>query len=170
MKDIAGIRFGRLTALRPTAQRQHNKVIWECQCDCGRSTKVQGCNLRSGLTRSCGCLQPQRAAETQKARAKHGHAHRDGFGGHSRTYRSWMSAKQRCFAEADPYYHDYGGRGITMCDRWRYSFPAFLADMGERPQGKTLDRINSDGNYEPGNCRWATPMEQRHNRRPNVRQ
>lgn len=80
------------------------------------------------------------------------------------TYRSWKAMKQRCYREKDPYFAQYGGRGITVCDRWRSSFSAFLADMGERPAGTTLDRIKLDGNYEPSNCRWATRKEQNRNR------
>lgn len=80
------------------------------------------------------------------------------------TWNSWYAMQRRCHEIANPAYERYGGRGITVCDRWRDSFEAFLTDMGERPLGKTLDRIDPDGNYEPGNCRWATPLEQRHNR------
>lgn len=81
------------------------------------------------------------------------------------TYRSWASAKYRCLNPRDSAFHRYGGRGITICDRWRQSFENFLADMGEKPTGLTLDRINNDGNYEPGNCRWATYVMQNRNRR-----
>lgn len=86
-------------------------------------------------------------------------------GRHPPTYNSWRAMISRCYNPRSAWYANYGGRGIAVCDRWRQSFDAFLADMGERPDGRTLDRIDSDGNYERGNCRWATPLEQTHNRR-----
>jgi hypothetical protein len=85
----------------------------------------------------------------------------------TRTYRSWQQAKNRCFNQKAERFADYGGRGITMCQEWRKSFAAFLADMGERPEGLMLERINNDGDYEPGNCCWASPMAQARNKRNN---
>jgi hypothetical protein len=99
------------------------------------------------------------------ANLKHGNAR---VGKLSTTYRVWAGAKARCFIPTGKSFKNYGGRGITMCEEWRNSFDAFLRDMGERPKGLSLDRINNDGNYEPGNCRWATRYEQTHNRRPQV--
>lgn len=162
IKDIAGMKFGRLLAVRPTDKRMARKVVWECICDCGKTVFVSGAMMRRGNTRSCGCLHADLRPEIMRRTMRtHGATY-------SRTWNSWMAAKSRCFCKTDPAYGNYGGRGITMCDRWRHSFETFLADMGERPVGRTLDRKNNDGNYEPGNCRWATAFEQTHNRRQKV--
>ncbi len=120
--------------------------------------------LRSGKTKSCGCYARDKASEWGKKATRHGHAGKRP----SRTYQSWIAMRNRCYREKDVHYASYGGRGITVCGSWRASFEVFLADMGERPEGKTLDRIDPDGNYEPGNCRWATPVEQRANWRKPV--
>jgi hypothetical protein len=98
------------------------------------------------------------------------HGETAGGGKHSSEYRAWSSIKTRCLNPADPHYPDYGGRGITICDRWRYDFAAFLADMGRKPSPRlSIDRIDNDGNYEPGNCRWATTKQQAMNKRPRRR-
>jgi len=156
-KDSTGERFGRLIALKPTTLRDHGNVLWECRCDCGRITFVRGDLLRSKnihtFIRGCGCEWK-----------KHGHSSSGGNNIPSGTYRSWYAMFFRCTNPKDPNYHNYGGRGIFVCERWK-DFRNFLADMGERPQGKTLDRKENDGNYEPGNCRWATPREQAENKR-----
>lgn len=118
-----------------------------------------GCStggVRNALIRAGIPLRPARKRPT------HGHS----VGGHSLTYSSWISMLSRCHNENRTNYHHYGGRGITVCPRWRESFENFLADMGERPAGKSIDRIDPDGNYEPDNCRWATQAEQLRNRRP----
>jgi len=165
IRNLAGRRFGRLIAIALADRRRRGGVAWKCRCDCGAIIRVTSCDLVSDGTRSCGCLARENKSLIGKANSKHGHARR----GNACTpeYRSWHAAKNRCFNPKTLGYHNYGGRGITMCDRWRDSFEAFLADMGERPPGTSLDRFpNNDGNYEPGNCRWATPKEQAANKRP----
>jgi hypothetical protein len=117
-----------------------------------------GGNLRSGDVRSCGCLQREIIARRNRT---HGHSVR---GAETPTYRSWKAMHTRCTNPNPSTWAHYGGRGIEICERWR-SFESFLEDMGERPEGTSIDRIDVDGNYEPGNCRWATPTEQRANRR-----
>lgn len=149
IKNIADQRFGHLTAVRFVGGVGGE---WECVCVCGQRTFVRGRRLRSGHTTSCGC------------RDGHGHA---GRGGESPTYNTWQGMLFRCENPAHRAFSRYGGRGIIVCRRW-HDFKNFLADMGERPDGRTLDRINNDGNYEPGNCRWATPAEQAANK-SNVR-
>lgn len=159
-KNLSGQTFGRLTVLQDTGRRDDaGRVIWSCSCECGNERDAVGRDLTSGRTTSCGCKKSERA---KSAATKHGgasHVQR------SPEYRSWASMVQRC---TNPKYHRwdrYGGRGITVCERWRGSFEDFLADMGPRPEGTSLDRFqNPDGNYEPGNCRWATRAEQRNNR------
>lgn len=130
-----------------------------CRCDCGNTTIVEWHNLRGNHTRSCGCL-------AKEGRPIHGHA---SGGKCSATYISWMSLFSRCYNPKDKRFIAYGGRGINVCERWRESFSNFLDDMGERPIGTSLDRIDPNGNYDPGNCRWATQKEQQRNRRNNVR-
>jgi hypothetical protein len=149
---LPGERYGKLIILSEEPKRNAARYVL-CQCDCGIQTTVQVKNLRSGMTKSCGCL--------HQGTPTHGHTvnHQP-----SRTYRSWEAMKARCDNKSSISWPGYGGRGITVCDRWKHSFENFLADMGERPPGHTLDRINSKGNYDPSNCRWATPSQQRLNR------
>jgi hypothetical protein len=150
-----GNSYGRLAVLE-FAGTQSGKATFLCKCECGTEKVVAGGNLRSGGTQSCGCRQ-------KTSRLQHGHT------AHSvttRTYQSWESMKARCSNPNRKEYIHYGGRGITVCERWRNSFENFLADMGERPEGKELDRYpNNDGDYEPGNCKWSTRKEQQNNRR-----
>lgn len=156
--DLAGMRFGRLLALEKAGTRQ-NSNSWAVVCDCGQRTEVTFANLVNGSTQSCGCLHREAA---RSRRLKHGHADQE----KSLTYNSWRGMIERCYRQDHVAFEHYGARGISVCTAWRTDFAAFLRDMGERPEGRSLDRIDNDKGYEPGNCRWATGSEQRANQRP----
>jgi hypothetical protein len=159
-RDLTGMIFGRLTVVASTERRADHHVVWRCLCTCGAETFVRSTYLTTGITTSCGCLNRE---ITRMRRTTHGSAR---HGSRTATYRSWESMKRRCLNPNDPAFARYGGRGITVCDRW-LCFEHFRDDMGERPHGLSIDRFpNNDGNYEPGNCRWATRLEQTRNRRP----
>lgn len=151
-----GERYGRWTVL-DVALGEDGKGRYVVRCDCGTERSVSGYTIRSGRSRSCGCLQRELAAERGRTHGLTG----------SPEYVSWSSMKARCLNPKNDNYSRYGGRGITVCNEWRDSFEAFLAAVGPKPSPHhTLDRIDVDGNYEPGNVRWATPAEQRANQAP----
>src|SRR6266496_181615 len=159
--NLIGKKFGRLF-VESKAPSKYKTSYWNCRCDCGVTKTVQSSALIQGATKSCGCLQREMVTARK---FKHGHNTRANGALSSRTYQSWLSMIQRCTNQNLKCYKYYGGRGITVCERWRQSFENFIEDMGERPPGLSLERINNDGHYEPSNCKWATRAEQHRNQR-----
>lgn len=156
--DRTGQTHGRLTVLEQAGCTRGGDARWRCQCACGNIKAIRGADLGK-RTLSCGCLQKE---SVRKKNFKHGNANR---GKLSPEYRSWVGMKQRTSDPNQRNYKHYGGRGISVCEGWINSFEQFLTDMGSRPNGTSIDRIDNDGNYEPDNCRWATGSEQRRNQR-----
>jgi hypothetical protein len=155
-------RFGRLIVIAFAGVNQWHDSRWKCQCDCGEVAVVVGYDLQRGHTKSCGCYQRDRTSEESQT---HGNTL-----GHkpSKEYRAWANMKTRCLNENQSSFRCYGGRGIKVCERWLHSFENFLADVGRAPRWGcewSIDRINNDGNYEPGNVRWGTPEQQQKNKR-----
>lgn len=152
-----GERLGRLVIVS-IASCGHNATRFLCKCDCGNIHEAAYSSLMGGSTKSCGCLRREAVASKNY---KHGYAG-------TPTHRAWKGMKDRCYNSRSESYENYGARGITVCSRWRGDFLAFLKDMGPRPFDKSsIDRRNNNGNYEPSNCRWSTPMEQNRNNRRN---
>jgi hypothetical protein len=156
-RQLGGQRFGRLTLVKELGPNAHGSIVWRCHCDCGNDTMVTASNLRSGNTISRGCFHKERQHEAPL---------RHGMKG-TRVYNAWINMRQRCTNPARKEWENYGGRGISVCDDWMVSFDAFLQDMGEPQEGMTLDRFDVNGDYEPGNCRWASYQAQGRNTRDN---
>lgn len=156
---MIGKTFNRLTVLEIIPPHKGVRGYVVCRCSCGTVKKIYKYNVIAGKSRSCGCLNRETTAIRNKTQmSTHGLSY-------SITYRSWHSMKTRCLNKNAPDYHRYGGRGVLICKRWLDSFENFFADMGERKsKALSLDRINNKGNYEPGNCRWATSSQQNKNK------
>ncbi len=154
-QEFVGKKFNHLTIIDVGERDSKHNLIFLARCECGKITKVRA--YQRGIKFSCGCRNGYQIKHGGKC---HGRA--------TPTYETWCSMKSRCLNPNDPYFYRYGGRGIKICERWINSFENFLSDMGERPKDLTIDRIDMNGNYEPGNCRWATMTQQNRNH-PNVK-
>jgi hypothetical protein len=159
--DLTGRRFARLTVVRFAGwDKNRRNKRWECVCDCGGSTVATTSALQKGRSRSCGCL----VREVNSA--LHGKHRESSWCEDTPEYSAWKHMKQRCSNPNTINFHNYGGRGIRVCSQWVNDYSQFLSDVGRRPSSAhSLDRIDNDGNYEPGNVRWATPKEQANNRK-----
>jgi len=153
-----------LTVIKDAGRNNYGKIIWECLCDCGNITFTYTHRLKAGLTKSCGCLHKEQLINRN---LKHGHSKAKN---HTKEFSTWQNMKTRCLSPKSNHYKSYGGRGITICDRWLNNFNLFLADMGFAPTpNHSIERLNNDGNYEPSNCIWATEYEQQRNKNNNVK-
>lgn len=165
--------YGRLTVLGLTSDRKNRNRCWRCRCVCGAEVTVTTQSLRTGDSgkgrRSCGCLFREHATGPLKTQAiTHGMAVYDANGRRPPEYTTWANMLQRCNNPKSSFYKDYGGRGVSVCERW-HTFEIFFSDMGSRPSSKhSIDRIDVNGNYEPANCRWTTADVQASNKRPRV--
>lgn len=158
-KNMVGIKCGRLVPITRTLENGPSGTArWLCICDCGNETTVLGTQLRNGAIRSCGCLRDEVAGRLSTKHGQH----------NSPEYIAWSSMHQRCTNPKNPRFIRYGARGISVCARWQV-FQNFFADMGARPHGLSIDRINNDGDYCPENCKWSTNKEQMNNMSRNKR-
>lgn len=156
--NLVGRKYNRLTVLSFVGRNKHKQRLYECRCDCGTTLTVVSGNLSEGCTHSCGCYRKEISSENQK---KHGECRR------TKEYSTWRGMRQRCNDPKNIGFKNYGGRGIKVCDRWNI-YQNFIGDMGRAPSKKhSIDRIKNDMDYGPGNCKWATKLEQANNTRRN---
>lgn len=153
--DMSGLKCGALTVINRSGSNKRGEIIWLCKCVCGSKREFRGPLLRNGTATNCGCM--------GRVKGKHGHAKKDS---ETETYQSWLHMRQRCNNQNNDSYEQYGGRGITICSSWD-SFEKFLSDMGERPNGTTLERVDNEKGYSRSNCQWSDKKSQQRNRRSN---
>lgn len=155
-ENLSGKIFCRLTVLRRSNDPKFKTPAWVCFCICGSEYETRAMSLKSGATRSCGCLNTETRTKLKTVHGASAHT----------AYKSWKAMMGRCHDDQDKDFAQYGGRGITVCERW-HDLLKFIADVGERPKGYSLERVDNNKGYSPGNCRWATPLEQGANKRNN---
>jgi hypothetical protein len=156
MKNIRGEKFGKLTVLHFIKINSAGSATWRCKCDCGKEINASLKQLRKKSFISCGCV-----TKDKKLKAREGSIYNHPL------YSTYSGMLRRCYGKRTKTYKSYGAKGVEVCKKWRLSFEEFVKDMGERPEGFTLDRINPFGNYEPENCRWADAETQAKNKRAN---
>lgn len=160
---MIGQKFGRLTVIEELPERKHGSRVYRCKCDCGNIINARKDMLKNGNTRSCGCLQREKARDIAKAKSTHGKSK-------TRLYNIYYHIINRCYRKNEPNYENWGGRGIKVCNEWKDDFMTFhnwAIDNGYR-EGLSIDRIDNDKGYSPDNCRWTTNKQQSNNRRSNI--